>query len=323
MLFTPIAALAAWTMAPAELPDLARWNEVALPGAPFRIDMPMPLKVEPDRINSGITTKTWTTAYGLMRIEISYVDRPGRTSFSARDNLEMLGGGLIPKWKNATAKVTDLKLVGYTAARLEMEHDVSSGRIRVEHVLIRVGEDDWTVQTTRFVGRDGETDSMHIFRSIKPPSPAPVLTPAKIGRLTIQSFGKPVVTQERGDANATFANWTTYAFDYQGTTKAWVYHIRMKPGAAFDNDAMMKFQADNVVNQSNPKPRLFPYSETIAGLPGSTVRGQAITGEGEECFRILTVGSGAEGWVMLIAGPNNARSETLFRDMIASIRIAP
>ncbi|MES2988359.1 MAG: hypothetical protein V4808_10680 [Pseudomonadota bacterium] len=325
MFFTMIAAAAAWTMAPDPLPDLARWNEVSVPGAPFRIDMPMPLKVEPDRASSGVTTKTWKTAYGLMLIEISYVDRPRATSFTARNNLEMLGSGLMSKWKNATYKVSDLRVLGYNAAKLEMEHDVTSGRIRVEHLLIRVGEDDWTVQTSRYVGRDGGPDSMHIFRSIQAPAPAPVLASVTIGRLTMKAFGKPVVTQQRltpSEAQS-YTGSTMYAFDYQGTTKAWLYHLKVKPGVAFDTEGLTRAQLDNVKGQSKPNAVAFSFPYTFNGNPGVQGRGQAIIGEGEEAFRIVTLGNGQDGWVMLMAGPNRVRTEAMMRDMIASIQIRP
>ncbi|RYD47524.1 MAG: hypothetical protein EOP60_17280, partial [Sphingomonadales bacterium] len=171
MLFTPIAALAAWTMAPAAPPALGMWDEVTLPGAPFRVDLPKQLTLEGETVTSGIKTRTWGASNGLMTIEISYVDRPGRTGFTVHNNLEALGSGLVKDWKNATYKVTDLRVAGQTAAKLVIEHDMPSGRVRVEHLAMRVGDDDWTVQTTRFVGRDGEDDSTHIFRSIQAPAP--------------------------------------------------------------------------------------------------------------------------------------------------------
>jgi hypothetical protein len=318
-----MTALATFTLAPAELPDLGRWNEVALPGAPFRVDIPMPLQSEGPKDSAGSKLTTWKTAYGLMNIEISFRDRAAPTSFSPRQNLEMLAGGLVAKWTNPSVKVTDLTVVGYPAARVEMEHDVTSGRIRTERLLIRVAEDDWVVQTTRFVGKDGGADSMHIFRSIKAPAPAPVLAPASVGRMTIKAFGKPVVTADKleGDAGKTYEKWVTHAFDYQGSTKAWIYNIRVKPGQAFDAEAMARMLVDNVVQQSNPKPQVYPFPQTIGGLQGVMARGQAITGDGEECFRILAVGDGQEGWAMLIAGPNTARSEAMFREMIESIQI--
>jgi hypothetical protein len=320
-----LVAVGAAPGTPAELPDLGRWNEVALPGAPFRIDIPMPLTFDGEKMIGTAKRKTWKTNYGLMSIEVGLMDRPGPTSFTPRQTQEMLAGGLIADWKNPTAKVTDVTLLGYKAARLELEHDVSSGRIRTERLLIRVGEDDWSVQTTRFVGRDGEVDSAHIFRSIQALSPAPVLTAATVGRMTIKAFGKPIVTVDKleGDAGKTYDKWVTHAFDYQGKTKAWIYNIRVKPGNMFDAAAAAKMLVDNVVKQSNPKPQVYSLPQQVGAYQGVFARGQAITGEGEECFRILAVGDGQEGWVMLLAGPNSARTESMLREMIASIEIKP
>lgn len=322
----PMTVAADTGTATTELADLRRWTEFTPPGAPFQVDIPMPIKPALVRETSGVKMTTWPTDYGLMSIEIQLTDRPGATtSFSARDNLEMLGGGLIKDWKNPSAKVTDLTVLGYPAAKLEIEHDVSSGRIRVERLLIRVGADDWTVQTTRFVGRDGEVDSAHIFRSIKAVSPAPVLTPAKIGRLTIKAFGKPKITADKltGDAAATYEKWVTHAFDYKGNTKAWVYNIRVKPGNDFNYQAAAQMIIDDVIQQSNPKPKIYSFPERISGFSGTEASGQAITGDGEEAFRILSVGDGQEGWAILIAGPNDARSATIFREMIESIEVKP
>jgi hypothetical protein len=311
--------------APAELPDLGRWNEVAPPGAPFRIDIPMPLTFAGEKMIGTTKRKTWKTNYGLMSIEIGLMDRPGPTSFTPRQTQEMLAGGLVSDWKNPMARVTDVTLLGYSAARLELEHDVTSGRLRTERLLIRVGEDDWTVQTTRFVGRDGDLDSMHIFRSIKAPSPAPLLTETRVGRMTVKGFGKPVVTKEKlsGSNAAAYEHWTAYAFDYQGTTKAWIYHIKYKPGNVFDPAGYAKLQIDNVRQQSKPNLQVYDLPQQVGAYQGVFARGQAITGEGEECFRILAVGDGQEGWAMLLAGPNSARTETMLREMIASIQIAP
>lgn len=322
---TAAAALVALAPASSDLADLGRWNEVVPPGAPFRVDLPMPLEFKGEKMvgNTTIKSRTWNSAYGLMLIQITHMDRPQPTSFSARQNLEMLAGGLVKDWKNPTVRISDLTVAGHGAARLEMEHDVSSGRMRIERVLIRVGEDDWTVQATRFLGRGGDADAAHIFRSIQAPSPAPVLTQATVGRMTIKAFGKPVVTADKlkGDAAATYEKWVTHAFDYQGRTKAWIYNIRVKPGQVFDADGMAKMLIDNVVQQSNPQPKVTPFPQAVGGLPGVVARGQAVTGDGEECFRIVAVGDGQEGWAMLIAGPNTARSETMFREMVGSIAI--
>jgi hypothetical protein len=341
MFFGKIAMLAAMVMAPAvsvlphpvpatgaaapnELADLGRWNEVTLPGAPFRIDMPMPLTFAGEKAIGTSNRKTWKTNYGLMSIEVSFMDRPGPTSFTPRQTQEMLAGGLVKDWKNPLAKVSDVNVLGHAAARLELEHDVDSGRIRTERLLIRVGDDDWTVQTTRFVGRGDDLDSMHVFRSIRAPALPPVLTETRVGRMTIKGFGKPVVTRDKlaGDTAATYEHWTTYAFDYQGTTKAWIYHLKYKPGNAFDPAGFAKQQIDNVRQQSRPNIQVYDLPQQTAGLPGHFARGQAITGEGEECFRILAVGDGPEGWVLLLAGPNSARTESLLREMIASIQVA-
>lgn len=321
MLIAAITALAAWTMSPAQLPQLGSWSEVTLPGAPFRVDLPAQLKLEADRVTSGVRTRTWSGSHGLMTIEISYVDRPGPTGFSARSNLEALGAGLLKQWKNATASVSDMRVAGHIAAKLEIEHDVERGRIRVEHVAMRVGEDDWTVQTTRFVGRDGEVESAHILRSLQAPSPMPALAPAAIGRLTVKAFGKPVVTNATLPDASPYAQWTTHAFDYDGKTKAWIFQLRMKPGQILSIEEHMQAEIDNVVQQSNPKPRINAFPDMIAGYPAMTATGQTITAEGEECFRIVVLGEGQEGWVMLMAGPNTARSQMLYRDMITSIQV--
>jgi hypothetical protein len=268
---------------------------------------------------------TWRTNYGLMSIEITFSDRVGATSFSPRELLEMLGGGLIGDWKNPYANVTDLQVVGHQAALIELEHDVDSGRLRTERLLIRAGDDDWTVQITRFVAEDDGLDSAHIFRSIQAPVPAPVLTPATVGRMTIKGFGEPVVTvdQLEGDSGATYDKWVTYAFDPEGKTKAWIYNIRVKPGNVFDAPGAAQMLLDSVINQSNPKPSIYTFPMDVGGLQGTFARGQANTGEGEECFRILAVNDGPEGWAMMLAGPNTARSEAMFREMIDSIQIAP
>lgn len=336
MLFSRIAALAALTMipasmtapaaapveaaaAPGELVDLVRWYEYVPPGAPFRIDMPMPMTAS-ERDASGTKISSWKTKFGLMNIDISFFKRPGNAVFTPRRVQELMADGLKTNWKNPTSTITDVTVLGYPGAKLEIEHDVTGGRIRVERLLFRIGQDDWVIQTTRFTGRDGELDSAHIFRSIKAPAPAPVLTPATIGRMTIRGFGKPVVTVDKLAKDSPYAKWTTHAFDYQGKTKAWVYNIRMKAGA-FDTAAFARLIADTVINQSNPKPRIFPFPETIGGFPGQLARGQAVTGDGEEAFRIVTVGDGAEGWAMLAAGPNSARTEALLKQMVESIQI--
>jgi hypothetical protein len=330
MLFHRIVIAAAIALAPApalaqELADLGRWNEVALPGAPFRVDIPMPFKPATEKMNGTTKVTTWQTNYGLMSIEITFSDRAGGTSFSAREHLEMLGGGLITEWKNPYANVTDLQVAGHTAALLELEHDVDSGRLRTDRLLIRVGDDDWTVQTTRFLDRGDDLDSQHIFKSIQAPAPAPVLTQAAVGRMTIKGFGAPMVTVDalEGDAGATYDKWVTHAFDYQGSTKAWIYNIRVKPGNVFDAPSAAQMLLDNVVQQSNPEPNFYTLPMDVGTLRGTFARGQAVTGDGEECFRILAVGDGEEGWAMLLAGPNTARSEAMFREMIDSIQIAP
>lgn len=322
--FAPVPALAQ------EMPDLARWTEVTLPGAPFRIDIPMPLTAQPDRVLDTTTIKKWDTEYGLMGIELGFTDRNLPTSFSARDNLEQLAGGLIPEWNTPTANlvvdVSDLTVIGYPAAKLEIERTLDSGRrIRTERLLIRLGHDDWTVQTTFFADSGGgdALEAAHIFESIKPLAPVPALAPARVGRMTINGFGAPVVTVDDVGGNPTYDKWVTYAFDYQGDTKAWIYNIRVKPGNSFDAAAAAQMLLDTVTQQSNPRPQSYTTTMNVGTLSGTFARGQAITGEGEECFRILALEDGQEGWAMLLAGPNNARSETIFREMIASITVAP
>jgi hypothetical protein len=335
MLLRKILIVAAVALAPVpalaqELPDLGRWTEVTLPGAPFRVDIPMPLTPKADRVIGTTTIKGWETDYGLMSIELGFTDRTVPTSFSARDNLEQLAGGLIQEWKtptaNLVANVSDLTVAGHTAAKMEIERTLDSGRrIRTERLLVRVGDDDWTVQTTRFVGQGDDLDSAHIFESVQAPTPGPTLTEAAVGRMTIKGFGQPTVTvdQLEGDAAASYDKWVTHAFDYQGTTKAWIYNIRVKPGNVFDAAAAAQMLIDNVVQQSDPQPSVYPFPMEVGALEGTFARGQANTGQGEECFRILAVADGPEGWAMLLAGPNTARSETMFREMIDSIRIAP
>lgn len=320
----PAPALAQAAPEPAKLVDLQRWNEVVLPGAPFRIDMPMPFKSETEKVIGDTKEKTWKTAYGFMNVEISFSDRDRDSTFSVRKYLELLAGGLLEKWKNATAEVTDLTVLGYPAAKLVMENDVDSGRIRTERLLFRVGQDDWAIQTSRFL-TDGELDSAHIFRSIQAPSPAPVLTPASVGRMNIKGFGKPIVTVDKleGDASATYDKWVTYAFDHQGSIKAWIYNIQVKPGNAFDVQAIGQMLVDSVVQQSKGKPQFYSFAQRIGGLEGVDGRGQAVTGEGEEAFRIFSVGDGPEGWAMLAAGPNDARTETVLREMMGSITFQP
>ena len=61
---------------------------------------------------------------------------------------------------------------------------------------------------------------------------------------------------------------------------------------------------------------------TRAGLSGVHAGGQITTAAGKEAFRILVVGDGPEGWAILAAGPNSARSETIFREMLASIQVS-
>lgn len=309
----------------AEPMDFARWHETTPPGAPFTLDVPMGLEDQGERMVSGSKVRTWNARYGFMSVKVEFTDRPQKTNFTPRQTLEMIGGGLLKDWgPTATAKVTDIMVAGRPAAQLDLQRTTDTGSVvRSRLVRIRIGDDDdWGIQTTHIADRD-ERDVAHFWSSLKAPRAAPVLTPATIGRMTINAPGRATVTDVKleGEAATTMEKWIVHAFEFEGKTKAWIYQFRYRDGQTMNNEGVMKQLTDSVVAQSNPKPVLFSFPQQVAGFQGIVGRGQAITQDGEEAVRMFTVSDGRDGWAMLAAGPNSARTEGILRDMMASIAI--
>jgi hypothetical protein len=303
--------------------DLSRWHEATPPGAPFTLDVPLGLKDEGVRDVSGAKVHSWQSKYGFMTLEIEHTDRAVPTSFSPRQHLEFLGGSLLKDWPKATAKVTDVTIAGRPAAQLDMVRPTDSSTIHIRIMVMRIGDDDWGIQTTH-IGDTEKADVAHVWASVQPPKAPPVLTTVSAGRLTLKAPGKAAVTEVplEGEAAQTMEKWTVYAFEHEGKTKAWLYHLRFREGQAMNTDGIARQLVDDVIAQSNPKPDLYLRPQTIAGARAMLASGQAVTKDGDEAVRIWAIGDGRDGWALLAAGPNSARTEGILREMTASVAIS-
>lgn len=321
----PIAATAAETKKE-ELLDMRNWSEVALPGAPFQIDIPMPFKPTVVRESDSGKTTTWPTAYGFLNIKVEFNDRPDTASpFSPKEFLELYAGGILQNKTNGVADVTETTVAGYPAAKMMVEHDDKSGsdRMRTERLLVRVGKDDWSVETLRFAGGDGAKESKRVFDSIQKPSKPPALTPQKIGRLTVKISGKPKIDIGKLDAESakTYEKWDTYDFIDPDGIGITIYNIRVKPEYAFEPKQWAQQLVDGGFKNGVDKPYVF--SEVFAGYPGAMAQTTTADNAGEYAIRYLSVGDDREGWTFMMSGMNTARTAAQFREIIKSIEIAP
>ncbi|HEX8303080.1 hypothetical protein [Sphingomonas sp.] len=310
--------------------DLRRWKEVTLPGAPFQIDVPPKALVASERVDQGIRYKTWKTEHGFLSVEIHLVDRSANVTDAPRRFLELVGGSMIKDKKNPTAKVTDTTMLGYPAAKLEVEFDFPSGdRYHLEEVLIRVGQDDWSIQTSRLangnLGASADAEEDHIFASVRAPVAKPVLIPLAAGRMKMSVPAPAVAANEpiAGEWATLLDKWTTYTIDDKKGTQVWVYHMRSKPGKPLNPRALGDMMAQQAVTMGFSTKKRLIFEQSVGGTTGYVGQGAERTKYGDGAVRIITFGNGDDLWGVFGAGPNSARTETMFDDMAKSIVIAP
>jgi len=312
----------------AQPPDLRFWQENTLPTARMVVETPRPLKpIEVPADANYSLRERWEMKYGFMSVKVEHTKAVREPANTARQYLELYGGGIIEKSPGARAELKDRTLLGKPGADLKI---IPTGKspIITRACLVRDGMEEWRWETTYAPEYEKEEDIDHFFNSIRTltePSLPALMSQSPTPKLTLSLPGKPeakeqVLTEEQQKGAKSM---TTHTLKLPDQTTFHLIHaeylVGVKADLQGDFTELLGLALAGSKDKESPKIELLK----VANATGYQTRGRTWVGKVPATYRVLTFTAGQHGWGMLFVAPNTVRHEKLLDDVVKSITVAP